>query len=285
MTPVAAWSSYVAVGDSLTEGMCDASRMPTGEYRGWADRLAMFLAGARATSGGMRYANLAVRSRVVDDVVTRQIPRALEWGADLISFLAGGNDLVRSSSDPVELAGRVDTAVAEVRSTGADVLLVTMYRPQFRFLTPLAKRADVFNSCLRETAARRGAILLDLWNLPDFTDKSAWAPDRVHLSSRGHRALAYHAVRALGLAGMGPIMGLDELFHADSDSSTERQASSVGTVEWASRHVAPWLIRKAQGRSAGDGRVAKQDGGPVLLGADGLPAWVPINKSEGRTMS
>lgn len=269
MTPVAAWSSYVAVGDSLTEGMCDASRMPTGEYRGWADRLAMFLAGARATSGGMRYANLAVRSRVVDDVVTRQIPRALEWGADLVSFLAGGNDLVRSSSDPVALAGRVDAAVAEVRSTGADVLLVTMYRPQFRFLTPLAKRADVFNSCLRETAAHRGAILLDLWSLPDFTDKAAWAPDRVHLSSRGHRALAYHAAAALGLTDLATIVGLDRLFHDDEEVDNDPGAAGVGTVEWAGRHAVPWLCRKALGRSAGDGRVAKHDSGLIIVGKSG----------------
>ena len=38
------WRRYVAVGDSLTEGLCDVSRMQAGEYRGWADRLASLLA-------------------------------------------------------------------------------------------------------------------------------------------------------------------------------------------------------------------------------------------------
>lgn len=33
---------YVAVGDSLTEGLCDDSRQRPGEFRGWADRLAAF---------------------------------------------------------------------------------------------------------------------------------------------------------------------------------------------------------------------------------------------------
>ncbi|MDF2555878.1 MAG: glycosyltransferase, partial [Microbacterium sp.] len=32
------WSRYVALGDSLTEGLCDSSRTPAGAYRGWADR-------------------------------------------------------------------------------------------------------------------------------------------------------------------------------------------------------------------------------------------------------
>ncbi|MFT4234885.1 MAG: glycosyltransferase, partial [Microbacterium sp.] len=38
------WRRFVALGDSLTEGLCDTSRMPDGAYRGWADRLATLLA-------------------------------------------------------------------------------------------------------------------------------------------------------------------------------------------------------------------------------------------------
>lgn len=266
------WGTYIAVGDSLTEGMCDDSRVPHGQYRGWADRLALYLAGARPSGAAMRFANLAVRSRTIDDVVSAQIPRAIQWQADLVSILAGGNDLVHASSDPFALAAQIDAAVARIRSTGADVLLVTMYRPQFRFLAPLARRAEVFNSCLRDTARERGAILLDLWNIADFEERIAWAPDRVHLSSRGHRALATHAATALGAAGLGSILALDRLFHLDDDPDPDVSADGVGLVEWAGRHAAPWLYRKARGRSAGDGRVAKHDTGPIWLGG-GAPVW------------
>lgn len=269
MTAAPRWNTFVSVGDSLTEGMCDASRMPAGEYRGWADRLAMFLAGSSLRNGEMRYANLAVRSRLVDDVVGHQVPRALSWGADLVSILTGGNDLVRPSSDPVALAARVDDAVAAIRSTSADALLVTMYRPQFMFLSPLARRAEIFNECLRHTAERHGAILVDLWKLPEFTDQKAWAPDRVHLSSRGHRALAYHAAEMLGLTNLATIVGLDRLFHDEPEVDDDPGASRVSTVEWAGRHAVPWLYRKARGRSAGDGRVAKHDSGLIVLGKPG----------------
>ena len=42
------WQRYVALGDSLTEGLCDPA--PDGALRGWADRLALLLACARGTA-------------------------------------------------------------------------------------------------------------------------------------------------------------------------------------------------------------------------------------------
>ena len=48
--------SYVALGDSFTEGL-DDPRADQGGYRGWADRFAQMLAERQP---GLRYANLAV---------------------------------------------------------------------------------------------------------------------------------------------------------------------------------------------------------------------------------
>ena len=45
--------SYVAIGDSFTEGMNDTA--PGGGFRGWADRLAEMIA---AQDPGFRYAEL-----------------------------------------------------------------------------------------------------------------------------------------------------------------------------------------------------------------------------------
>ena len=49
--------SFVALGDSFTEGLGDFTA-DDGGYRGWADRFAEQLAAAQP---GLRYANLAVR--------------------------------------------------------------------------------------------------------------------------------------------------------------------------------------------------------------------------------
>ena len=63
----------VALGDSSTEGLED-DLGPDGRHLGWADRVAAALA---APEGGLRYANLAVRGRLLDQVVA-QIPDALD---------------------------------------------------------------------------------------------------------------------------------------------------------------------------------------------------------------
>lgn len=52
--------SFVAIGDSFTEGLDDLT--PDGRARGWADRVAEILAERRP---GFGYANLAVRGKVL----------------------------------------------------------------------------------------------------------------------------------------------------------------------------------------------------------------------------
>jgi lysophospholipase L1-like esterase len=55
---VASFSTFVALGDSFTEGLDD--RVEKGGYGGWADRVAD---GLSAQNPALRYANLAVRGR------------------------------------------------------------------------------------------------------------------------------------------------------------------------------------------------------------------------------
>ena len=83
------WRSFVAVGDSFTEGMDDP--YPGGRsYRGWSDLVANHLAQV-AKPDDFRYANLAVRGRLFNNVVDEQVPLAIAMKPDLVSFAAGGN--------------------------------------------------------------------------------------------------------------------------------------------------------------------------------------------------
>ena len=58
--------TYVAIGDSFTEGLNDPYPGEDDRFRGWADRLAEHLA---VHSPGLRYANLAVRGKLVRQIV------------------------------------------------------------------------------------------------------------------------------------------------------------------------------------------------------------------------
>ncbi len=118
------WGRYVAVGDSLSEGLDD--RAADGSYRGWADRLAELLADeAYAQGRPFEYGNLAVRGRLMADIATRQVDDALALQPDLVSIWGGGNDCLRPRADIDGVSALLDEAVARIRATGADVLMST----------------------------------------------------------------------------------------------------------------------------------------------------------------
>jgi hypothetical protein len=133
LTPIESrvWSTYVAVGDSFTEGMSDPDPETDDAYIGWADRLAESLSDlAQMEHLPFHYANLAVRGRMLSDVVGPQLDRALSMSPDLVSIVGGGNDLLRPSVDTNALMDTIEQAVIRARQSGADVLLATPVDPQ-----------------------------------------------------------------------------------------------------------------------------------------------------------
>lgn len=114
------WSRYVAMGDSFTEGIGDPEPTSPGGHRGWADRLAEELSKGHQD---FAYANLAIRGRLLQQILDEQLAPALALNPDLISISAGGNDLIRPGSDPDALAESLDAAVGKMAASGATVLL------------------------------------------------------------------------------------------------------------------------------------------------------------------
>ncbi len=187
--------SFVALGDSFTEGLND--RTPNGMYRGWADRFADLLA---ADQPGLRYANLAVRGKLLGEIVTEQVPRAVQLRPDLVSIAAGGNDILRPGSDPDELAQTFDQAVLSLRSAGCRVLLFTGFDPSaFPVIRMLRGKTAVFNMHLRTIAAARDCTLVDLWSMKILGDRRMWSADRLHLNSEGHRRVALYVAETAGV--------------------------------------------------------------------------------------
>lgn len=266
---IPAWSRYVALGDSITEGLCDVSRAPTGQYRGWADRLALMLASAQAsTPSSFRYANLAIRSSRIRDVIARQLPSALDLRPDLVSVLIGANDLVKLGADPVRLASEVEGVVRNLRSAGTQVLLATPFLPHRRAALIFARRFARYNSELRRIARATGALLLDVEALPDVSRLDLWAEDGVHLRSAGHRLLAYRAADVLGVRDAEQLGALEAVLHADEGAGTSDGDASGPSRPWLTAHALPWVWRRMRGRTAGDGLSAKHAEYVVLPGRD-----------------
>ena len=113
------WRKYVALGDSLTEGLQDFD--DAGNPVGWADRLAQLLADRAGTD--IAYANLAIRGRLLGSILAEQVEPALTLEPDLVSIWGGGNDMLRPEADPDAMAAGVEDAVVRFRKAGADVLV------------------------------------------------------------------------------------------------------------------------------------------------------------------
>ena len=147
------WRTFVAIGDSFTEGLDDWRA--DGTPRGWADRVAERLA---ADKPDFRYANLAVRGKVLDQIVADQIPVAERLRPDLVAFCAGGNDIIRISCDTDDLARRFDAALARITATGAHVLVFTGFDlgRMHPLIRRLRGRIACYNELMRASAERRG---------------------------------------------------------------------------------------------------------------------------------
>ena len=91
------WSRYVALGDSFTEGIGDPEPRSPGGHRGWADRVAEVLS---SQTDDFAYANLAVRGKLIKQILDEQVEPALALRPDLITISAGGNDVIRPGTDP-----------------------------------------------------------------------------------------------------------------------------------------------------------------------------------------
>jgi lysophospholipase L1-like esterase len=243
------WERFVAVGDSFTEGMVDPDPADPTRYRGWADRLADHLAGrAREHGRSLSYANLAVRGRKLDDIVGPQLQRALGMEPDLVSVIGGGNDILRPSVDLDVLAQRLEEAVIEIRSTGADVLLCTPTDPReaglFKALRP---RHAIHAANLFTIAQNHGAYIINLWGLRATRDWRMWGEDRIHPSALGHERITQAALLALGLPETDPDWRIPL---PPADRATRREELREHAT-WARTHAAPWVQRRLRGSSSG----------------------------------
>lgn len=257
--------TYVAIGDSSTEGIDDPDGR--GGYRGWADRLAEHIAGAHG--GSVLYANLAIRGRLTGQIRAEQLGPALAMKPDIATVFAGTNDVVSKAFDADVLHRDLDHMVAELRSNGATVLTFTL--PDLTQVLPIARRLEpklrAFNEVVRRVAADQGARIVDFAAHPVAADLRLWSADRFHANAAGHERIAAGLAHALG------IPGFDERWSADLPPSPGHAPLQrrVGDLRWVVAFLLPWLWRHARGRSSGDGRMPKRPR-PVLLTAPAEPA-------------
>ncbi|MBT2515332.1 SGNH/GDSL hydrolase family protein [Arthrobacter sp. ISL-30] len=235
---------FVALGDSFTEGVGDRSKHLPNGVRGWADRVAEKLAKAEP---GWEYANLAIRSKRLRQIVDEQLEPALAMEPTLITLYAGGNDILDFGTDMDVLMAEYENLVGKLAATGATLVLFTGYDVKVSaILEPFRKRNAVYNQRVRELAAKYGAVLVDYWCLDAYHDRRMWDTDRLHMSKAGHKFLAAQVLDHLGVP------------HKFKPKAWEPPAP-IGLREWERRQrrwihewVLPLFRRKLRGVTLGD---------------------------------
>ncbi|MCW2874645.1 SGNH/GDSL hydrolase family protein [Actinacidiphila oryziradicis] len=242
------YNSFVALGDSFTEGMSDG--LPDGSYRGWADLLAARLA---ARTEGFRYANLAVRGKLIRQIADEQVDTAASMDADLVTLVGGLNDTLRPKCDVDEVCALLEQSVQRLAPSCRQLVLMRSPIRRGPVATRFLPRMEQLFRSVDELAARHGAVVVDLYGAGVLGDPRMWADDRLHLNAEGHRRVAEAVWQALG--------------HLPGHDWTEPLPAAL-PLGWATRrgadlrftreHLVPWIGRRLTGRSSGDGLPPKR---------------------------
>ncbi|UCR89942.1 SGNH/GDSL hydrolase family protein [Mycetocola spongiae] len=240
--------SYVAIGDSFSEGMGD--NLPGDRVRGWADLVALGL--SLAAEEPVRYANLAIRGKKLDPIIDEQLDRAIALGPELMSINGGGNDIMRPRISIDHVADRLLGAVETARAAGIHVLLLSGANPseQMPMGSLMSSRGDVLARKVMERAPREGVTVVDNWSDEGLRDARYWSVDRIHLNPQGHARVAANVLRGLGVA-VPESWGVEAVAQAPAMPPARRDRA------YYREHVLPWIGRRLTGRSSGDGRLPK----------------------------
>ena len=250
-----AFTRFIALGDSMTEGMCD--EIVDGDYRGWADRVADTLS---KSNPNFSYANLAIRGKLLHQVIDDQIPAAAKFitGPEtLVSFHAGANDVLRPNYQADVAFAKYEKGISDLAKTGATVIVFTVIdRVEGKGKTAQLwhERFSAFNVNVREVANKYGATIIEADGAKWMADLRFLAKDRLHLNSDGHWRLSQAVLEKLG-KDFDPAWKIP-LAPAVEKSKLRKQSENL---LWIIAFVIPWIWRRLRGRSSGDGRRAKYE--------------------------
>jgi lysophospholipase L1-like esterase len=242
------WKRFVALGDSLTEGVGDP-RFPGG-LAGWAEHLA---AGLRLTEPDLVYVNLARRSLRTADILDTQVPVALGLEPDLVSAFMGMNDLVRPDFDAGRFHSQLSRVVAPFCASDATVVMGSFADTSSHLLarqhvrSSIRRRLEQAGEVTRSVAEDHGALFVDGWSMAEARGSDVLSIDRLHPNRRGHLMIARAVADELEAAGGEPIdlpvPGPGRLLSFES-------ALHLG---WLARNLGPAFVRQV-GRLVGPGR-------------------------------
>jgi lysophospholipase L1-like esterase len=179
---------YLALGDSFTIG---TGATPEESFP------ARLSARFRERKRQVTLKNLAVNGYSTSDVLALEIPNTRAFGPSLVTVAAGANDIVRGSSPERyrENVRRIFERLLEAGVPASSIYAIpqpdwSLSAAASEFGTPvteIARLIELFNSILRDEAARAGAHYIDLWpRMKEQARAGMFAPDGLHPSAKAY---------------------------------------------------------------------------------------------------
>jgi lysophospholipase L1-like esterase len=178
----------VAMGDSFTEGIGD--EVEGAELKSWVDYF------AQLHTPDLKYTNLAKRGLLTKHIRLKQLERALALQPDLVSLIAGANDVLKGRWNRNEYKNDMELMVDTLSKSGATIIIASL--PDFTVRMPLSFEQKQLlkeqlleaNKVIHSLSSEYNLYHIDFWNHPFANDNTLWSKDLIHPNSRGYRKIA-----------------------------------------------------------------------------------------------
>ncbi|HUY98998.1 MAG TPA: GDSL-type esterase/lipase family protein [Thermomicrobiaceae bacterium] len=188
---------YVALGASDAVGV--GADQPAAD--GWVP---LVRDGLPTGTRGTQLVNLGIDGATLADVLSQEMPIAVDTHPDLVTLWSGVNDL-RDGVSLETFGGQLDSLLG--RLGGARTRVVVLDLPDLRLLpafngqdsAALDATVQRWNAVIAAAAARHGAVLVDLYAArAEFAHHPEYvSADGLHPSSAGYRRIADLVLKAI----------------------------------------------------------------------------------------
>ncbi len=189
------WKHFVAIGDSLTEGIGD--EVEGVALKSWVEHF------AQLHEPHLTYTNLAKRGLLAKEIRVTQLEAAIELKPDLVSLIAGANDILKGHWNATVYKKEMEDMLETLTNLGAKIIIANL--PDFSNRLPLPpEQKDVLKTQLLEAneiiqllSNKYSLVQIDFWDHPMANDSKLLSKDLVHPNSKGYEEIAKEVFKHL----------------------------------------------------------------------------------------
>lgn len=139
----------------------------------------------------------------MSEIREQQLEPALRLKPDLVSVVAGANDIMTGRFNVTLWEEEFRTLYEALTQSGATVISANI--PEFSILHTLKGplqarvRANIArgNAVIERLAGQYQVVLVDAWAISSRSDQEDWSADGVHLNARGYFKFAQETLKAI----------------------------------------------------------------------------------------